>query len=381
MTGRPNDKRRNPRRTRAGAKPAAAAATRGDATPDTAGARIAGTVIRVDSGASLVDTENGVLRCTLRGRLSRSRRSAVRLIAVGDRVEVEPGAEGHGVIEAVATRRTKLSRRAAGPRQHEQVVAANVDQILVVGAFSEPPLNLDLIDRYLVAAGHGGMRAIICINKLDLLAPDAHGTELTIYEQLGYAVVKTCALSGVGVDALRDRLLDHTTVIAGPSGVGKSTLINAVQPGLELRTAPVSAKSGEGRHTTTASQLLRLDGGGYVIDTPGIREYTLWEIEPRELDEFFPDIDAFREGCRFSDCTHSHEPGCEVKQAVERGEVTERRYASYLHILDEVHEEARVRDDAHEARARAERLAASSTRPGPRDGRTRLPDGRPPRRS
>jgi ribosome biogenesis GTPase len=303
-------------------------------------ARIAGTVVRVDARTSLVDTPEGVCRCTLRGRLARARRRSVRLVAVGDRVLLAPGADDTGVIEEVLPRRSKLSRRAAGPRQHEQVVAANVDQALVVSALVEPPLNLDLVDRYLVAADRGQLRALLCINKLDLGDASPHEADLQVYRELGYRVLFTSAATGAGIDGLREQLTGHTTVVAGPSGVGKSTLINAVEPGLELRTAPVSQKTGEGRHTTTASQLLRLSTGGYVIDTPGMREYTLWEIEPDELDEHFPDIDAFREGCRFSDCTHSHEPDCAVKEATERGEVAGRRYRSYLAMLDEVREEA-----------------------------------------
>ncbi len=300
-------------------------------------------MIRVDSGSSQVDTEQGVVRCTLRGRLARSRRTMVHLVAVGDQVELVPGTDADGVIEAILPRRTKLSRRAAGPRQHEQVVAANVDLILIVASFAEPTLNLDLVDRYLVAADQGGLAAVICVNKLDLAGRAKHAGELDAYQELGYAVVRTSAQSGIGIDLLRERLRGHTAVLAGPSGVGKSTLINAIQPGLELRTAPVSNRSGEGRHTTTASQLMPLAGGGYVIDTPGIREYTLWEIEPEQLDRLFPDLDAFREACRFGDCTHSHEPDCAIKDAVEAGEIIERRYASYLRMLEEVREEAQQR--------------------------------------
>lgn len=310
----------------------------------TAADHLPGRVIRIDSGSCRVDTERGVLRCTLRGRLARTRRTSVRLIAVGDRVGVAPGDGGdEGVIEEILPRTTKLSRRAAGPRQHEQVVAANLDQVLVVSSFSAPPLDLDLTDRYLVAADHGGLRAVLCINKLDLLRPAQHAEELRVYERLGYTVLRTCALSGSGVEELRAELAGRTTVVAGASGVGKSTLINVLQPGLRLRTAPVSARSGEGRHTTTATELLRLDGGGYVIDTPGIREYTLWEIGPAALDRNFPELDAFREGCHFADCTHSHEPGCAVKAAAESGEIAARRYRSYLLMLDEVRAGSRLR--------------------------------------
>lgn len=323
--------------------------------------RVAGVVIRVDSRSSLVDTADGLLRCSLRGRLSRTRRTSVRLVAVGDRVEVAPGPDEGGVIERVMARRTKLSRRATGPRQREQIVAANVDQTLVVASLTEPPLNLQLVDRYLVAADHGGMSAVICLNKIDRGDVTLVRTELETYAELGYAVIETSARSGAGIDRLRRRLRDRTTVVAGASGVGKSTLINAVQPGLELRTAPVSEKSGEGRHTTAAAQLLKLDAGGYVIDTPGIREYTLWEIEPDELDQHFPEIDAFREGCRFSDCTHSHEPECGVKEAVERGDILPRRYSSYLQILEETRGEARLRDDP----ARHDPPGDAPTRPAP----------------
>ena len=244
-----------------------------------------------------------------------------------------------GAIETVLPRRTKLSRRAAGPGKREQIVAANVDQLVIVSAIADPPLNLNLIDRYLVAADRGGLGAIVCINKMDLGDPQAAAEELATYRELGYPVVLASARTGLGIDALRARLHAKTSVFAGKSGAGKSALLTALEPGLALRSAPISAATGKGRHTTTYSSLLRLTGGGYVIDTPGIRAYTLWEVEAEDLARHFPEIRAAEPGCRFTDCSHLHEPDCAVQAAAAEGRIDPRRYASYRRIHDGIDDE------------------------------------------
>ncbi len=310
---------------------------------------IQGTVVRIDTRHSHVDTASGVLRCTLRGTPERNRNRDRRgpnptppagsRLAVGDQVLVRPAGDDQGMIETVLPRRTKLSRRAAGPERREQIVAANVDQLVIVASIADPALSLNLIDRYLVAADRGGLGAILCINKMDLGDPDVAARQLATYTALGYPVVFTSARTGSGIETLRAGLQGKTSVFAGKSGVGKSALLTAVEPGLELHSAPISAATGKGRHTTAYSSLLRLTGGGYVIDTPGIRAYTLWEVEAKDVARHFPEIRAAEPGCRFSDCSHLHEPDCAVQAAAAEGRIDPRRYASYRRICDGIDEE------------------------------------------
>jgi ribosome biogenesis GTPase len=300
-----------------------------------------GKVIRVDSGASQVDTPAGLVRCVVRGRLTETKTQDKRLLAVGDDVRVQLLGPGSGAIEEILPRRTKLSRRSVGHERREQVVAANIDQVVIVTSLAEPPLKLNLVDRYLVAADNGGLGAVICINKVDLALGDRAPAEALLrpYHAMGYPVIWTSARTGEGIDELKRHLAGRSSVMAGASGTGKSALLNAVEPGLELRSGEISSATGKGRHTTTFSSLLPLGGGGYVIDTPGIREYTLWEVDPAALDRHFPEIDALRSGCRFANCTHSHEPDCAVKAASESGKIDPRRYESYLRILSGLDEE------------------------------------------
>jgi ribosome biogenesis GTPase len=300
---------------------------------------INGTVVRVDSKANTVDTPLGALRCVIRGRLAEARAKNEQLLVVGDEVRVEALGKERGAIEEVLPRRSKLSRRSAGSQPLEQVVAANVDQLVIVTSLAEPPLNLNLVDRYLVAADSGELSAAICVNKIDLGDRRPIAPLLATYEALGYPVLWTSATEHYGIDRLRACLSGRTSVVAGKSGVGKSALLNAVEPGLELHSAAISAATGKGRHTTSFSSLLPLSGGGYVIDTPGIRKYTLWEIDPQELDRHFPEIAELRGGCRFANCSHSHEPDCAVKDAVAAGKIDRRRHLSYLRILEGLDEE------------------------------------------
>lgn len=293
----------------------------------------------MDSKASTVDTESGPLRCVIRGRLAECRTRDEQILVVGDRVRVRPLEAGQGVIEEILPRRNRLSRRAAGRERLEQVVAANVDLVVVVTSLAEPPLNLNLVDRYLVAAARGELGAAICVNKIDLGDRDAVAPLLATYAAVDYPVLWTSATEGWGIDKLRELLAGRTSVLAGKSGVGKSALLSAVEPGLELESRAISAATGKGRHTTTFSSLLPLSGGGYVIDTPGIRKYTLWEVDPLELDQHFPEMASLREDCRFANCTHSHEPDCAVKAAVDDGRIDRRRHQSYVRILEGLDEE------------------------------------------
>ena len=287
-----------------------------------------GLVLRARAGFYDVETEQGMVQAQIRGRLKRE----VDEIAIGDRVQVREAEGGKVMIEAVQPRDRVLSRRNPG-REKEQVLIANSDQAVFVFASAGPDPNFRLMDRLLVMAESANIRAIICVNKVDLVKLKSAKEEFGEYSDIGYLVFYTSALKGKGIKALRKQLKDKISVFAGPSGVGKSTLLNAVQPGLGLRTEEVS-EVGLGAHTTVVRELLALDGGGYVADTPGLRAFALWDIEPEELDGYMPDLAALVDQCEFNDCTHMHEPGCAVKAAVEAGHLSPERYDSYLRMRE-----------------------------------------------
>jgi ribosome biogenesis GTPase len=243
------------------------------------------------------------------------------------------------VIEHIHPRRTVLARPDVIHPDRSQIIVANVDQTLVVSSWEEPTLWLELLDRYLVAAAAGQMTPLICLNKVDLALDIEHCIEeMAIYQDLGYTVLLTSVETGQGIDELRAHLVNKRTVLTGRSGVGKSSLLQAVQPDLELKVAEVSAFSGEGRHTTTQVSLLKLHEGGYVVDTPGIRELGLITVHRHELVLYFPEIAALVGECRFNDCLHTHEPGCAVIDAVENGEIAWTRYESYQAIYESLPE-------------------------------------------
>jgi len=291
------------------------------------GESLPGLVIHAQSGLFDVETEIGILTSQIRGRLKEARRDT-DLVALGDRVLVRPLADGTGLIEQVEPRQRVLSRRApVGER--EQVIVANPDQALLIFACADPPLNRRMLDRMLVAAEREDLPARICLNKVDLDEAGACSAAVEVYRTIGYPVHLTSAKTGQGVAELRQALQDRISVFAGPSGVGKSSLLNAIQPGLALRTAEVRQHTRKGAHTTVDLKLVRLEAGGYIADTPGMKAFALWDIEPEELDAYFPEIRDRVAGCAFSDCTHLHEPGCAVLAAVEAGELDAGRYDSY----------------------------------------------------
>lgn len=295
--------------------------------------RVVGTVLRAQSGFFWVQTAEGLVECRLRGKLKRER-LATDIAVIGDQVEITLVAPGEGAVEAVLPRRTRLARRAAGARgaYKEDVLVANVDQVLLTFACAQPALAPRMLDRYLVICEHSGLEAVIIATKVDLVGEEHAHALFALYERIGYPVLYVSNTTGLGLGAVRGRLAGRISVVTGKSGVGKSSLLNALYPELNLATRAVSAALNKGRHTTTVAELLPLTGGGYVADTPGIREIGLWQVAPEDLDWCFRELRPFLDDCYFAGCTHVHEPDCAVRAAVERGEVSFERYDSYVRL-------------------------------------------------
>jgi ribosome biogenesis GTPase len=293
-------------------------------------------VLRARSGFFTVTTESGTYECQLRGRLKRERQSE-DLVVAGDEVTITANGPSQGVIEAVAPRRSRFSRRQPGSRGawKEDLLVANLDQLLVVFACADPAPHVRMLDRFLVVAEHNEVPAVVVANKIDLCGRSTAEETFGAYERIGYPVLYASARTGEGVDELRQRLGGRISLLAGPSGVGKSSLLNAVQPGLHLDTGVVSDAIHKGRHTTTMAELLSVDGpmGGHVADSPGLREIGLWQIPADELAWCFPDLRAYLGTCRFTDCAHGPEPGCGISAAAAAGNVSPARLDSYRRLV------------------------------------------------
>jgi ribosome biogenesis GTPase len=294
------------------------------------------TVLRASGGVYDVELADGtVAEASLRGRLKLEQRTGDRVVP-GDIVDVTRQSDGSLTIEAVAARRSELARRAPGHGRRAKVIVANVDRVAVVFAAARPAPSRRLLDRFLVVAEANRLQPVIVLNKIDMVAGDVVAALLAPYEAAGYATIRTSALTGAGVDELRCCLAGRRSVVTGPSGAGKSSLLNAVQPGLGLRVGAVgSAVVREGRHTTVTARLIPLAAGGYVADTPGLRELGLWGIDPETLPHCFPEFVAVAASCRFSSCSHVHEPACAVRAAVTAGGIDSERYASYCALREE----------------------------------------------
>jgi ribosome biogenesis GTPase / thiamine phosphate phosphatase len=296
---------------------------------------LSGTVRRGLGGVYEVETPEGVLEAVLRGRVKRDERTGEKVV-VGDRVRLVEERAGETTVWAIASvdeRTTVLARKAPGKAPRPKAIVANVDQVLIVFAAANPDPHLRMLDRFLVIAESSEIAPVIVINKTDVSGMDAARALFAPYERAGYAVHYTAARQNVGVDALREALCGRLSALAGPSGVGKSSLLNAVQPGLGLRVSEVSQAVNKGRHTTVTAQLIPLECGGWVADTPGLREVGLWEIEADQLQFYFPEFEPLLGNCRYPTCTHTHEPGCAVRAAAEAGEIDAGRYDSYQRIF------------------------------------------------
>ena len=292
---------------------------------------LAGRVLAVHGRHSIVETSDGTeYQCTVRGLLKNLATDQRNVVVTGDHVLLEPESQSEGVIVRVEPRRGIIGRTSRG--QHH-VIVANVDQLLIVTSAAEPDLKPNLVDRMIVSAEKARIQPVICINKVDLVDSAELQPLVGSYCQLGYQVLLLSAETGRGCQQLADLLVNRETVLVGQSGVGKSSLLNCVAPELERKVNEVSQDTQKGKHTTTSAQLLTLPFGGYVVDTPGIRQFQLWDVIPEEVSGFYRDLRTVVNQCQFPDCTHTHEQRCAVKDGVADGLFDVRRYESYCQIM------------------------------------------------
>ena len=278
----------------------------------------------------------------LRGKVRLENSGSTNPVAIGDRVvyeaEGETTEQNPAIIKEILPRRNHLVRKSVNLSKRSQTIAANLDQVIIVVSLLFPELKWPFLDRILVTCGVYGIPAVIALNKVDLYrdeAPELVESFKEVYEEAGYRVIQTSSLTGEGIEELREECRDRLSLFSGESGVGKSSLIKAIDPTLNPKTGSISAAHLQGRHTTSLSEMYRLHGGGYIIDTPGIRGFGLVNLEREEIYKYFPEMLRYSDDCRFVPCTHTHEPGCAVKQAVDEGLISPERYNSYLGMLEE----------------------------------------------
>ena len=278
----------------------------------------------------------------LRGKVRLENSGSTNPVAIGDRVIYETDGEtteqNPAVIKEILPRRNHLVRKSVNLSKRSQTIAANLDRAVIVVSLLFPELKWPFLDRILVTCGVYGIPAVIALNKVDLYrdeAPELVESFKEVYEGAGYRVIQTSSLTGEGIEELREECRERLSLFSGESGVGKSSLIKAIDPSLNPKTGSISAAHLQGRHTTSLSEMYRLSGGGYVIDTPGIRGFGLVNLEREEIYKYFPEMLRYSDDCRFVPCTHTHEPACAVKQAVDEGLISPERYNSYLGMLEE----------------------------------------------
>ena len=290
--------------------------------------------VKTDDGGQLVD-------CKIKGNFRLKGIRSTNPVAVGDRVTIVPNQEGTAFITAIHDRRNYIIRKSSNLSKQSHLIAANVDLAVLVVTVNYPQTATTFIDRFLASAEAYRIPVVLVFNKTDLLTDEElHYQQMMIdlYDTVGYEAIALSAETGEGMEKLEAALKDKTTVMSGNSGVGKSTLINRLIPGVNLKTAEISDAHNQGMHTTTFSEMLQLPSGGYIIDTPGIRGFGTFDIEPEELTSYFKEIFHFSKDCRFNNCTHTHEPGCAVLKALEEHYIAESRYQSYLSMMDDKEE-------------------------------------------
>ncbi len=289
-----------------------------------------GLIVKAQSGFFWVETGEGLVICQLRGKLKQGKAKG-DIAALGDHVTITLLDDGSGALENVEERKQALVRLDPRPQgEYQQVLLANADQVVFVFACANPNPKLRMLDRFLLIAEKQKIPIVIIANKIDLVenAKETFG----LYETIGYRVIYTSAKTEQGLEEMRDVLKNKISALAGPSGVGKSSLLNALQPGLGLAVNEISKVMNKGRHTTVTRQMFALEGGGYVADTPGWKSLALWDTEAAEIDAYFPELRDLVPHCQFSDCTHIHEPGCAVLAALKENKIHPERYESYLRL-------------------------------------------------
>jgi len=294
-----------------------------------------GIVIRGHGKLFLVRCSGENIPCEIRGRL-KYETDATTPVAVGDNVEISLNDDGTGMIEKVAKRRSMFFRPAKGAEGKKQIIAANIDQLGIIVSTQNPPLKPGLIDRFLIAASIGNLSPIIIVNKIDLGRGEICDELEEAYNRIEVPILFISAETGESFAQLEKSLTDHRTIFAGHSGVGKSTILNRLAPGLNLKVGAVSSYSDKGIHTTSKVEMYELPGGGFVVDSPGLKILKLWEISREDLPYYYPEMTGLTDRCRFTGCSHIHEPDCAVKEAVDKGEITKFRYDNYVTIYNSI---------------------------------------------